>query len=447
MMRAIVRKHTVVLAAVLALFCQYLLISTAVASNEAVGEVLRQRFEAQAIETGSSELDSRKSELEAFYAGRSFKPIWVRDNGPKGKAKALLVELGRSSVHGLEPSLYRTGIISGLMEATDPEKLADLELLFSGALFEYAHDLSNGRVTRDKAPDQNMVSPIRHGVDFIFDGAERAGELRVFISSLLHVDDRYVRLIAKIAEIKSALDAGMWPELAERIKAVEQDQSDPVIAAIRRHLMLTGDLPVDGNADSARFDRGFGDALTRYQARNGLEVTGRLDEATRTLLSSGAEGTIEKIGINLERRRWQNRELGSDHIYVNLADASVRLVRKGEKVFEARLIDEPGLEKLATFFGRLVGLKDTKHGPGLVVAADVGEETPQLVLLSVDDPADELSALLGARENKSDNGLIAADEMTVFVTYVTAWANKDGSVHFRPDRYGRDDPVRASLKR
>ncbi len=102
--------------------------SPAFADNENVGTVIQQRFETGKVDTGSSHLNARMAELEAFYRDRSFKPIWVRDDGPKGKAKALLVELNRSVVHGLNPKLYRVEKLAGLMNSTVPEELADLEL-------------------------------------------------------------------------------------------------------------------------------------------------------------------------------------------------------------------------------------------------------------------------------------------------------------------------------
>jgi len=30
------------------------------------------------------------------------------------------------------------------------------------------------------------------------------------------------------------------------------------------------------------------------------------------------------------------------------------------------------------------------------------------------------------------------DPIPVYISYITAWANKDGTVHFRDDIYGRD---------
>jgi len=38
-----------------------------------------------------------------------------------------------------------------------------------------------------------------------------------------------------------------------------------------------------------------------------------------------------------------------------------------------------------------------------------------------------------------------AQPLTVYVTYVTAWATSDGRVHFRSDAFGRDPKLAALL--
>ncbi len=68
------------------------------------------------------------------------------------------------------------------------------------------------------------------------------------------------------------------------------------------------------------------------------------------------------------------------------------------------------------------------------------------------------SELLAARAPPGDDARCAclhpdapariefAEPLPLFVTFVTAWANRDGSVHFRRDTHGRDAKVAKLLQ-
>ena len=60
-------------------------------------------------------------------------------------------------------------------------------------------------------------------------------------------------------------------------------------------------------------------------------------------MSVPIERRIRQIQINLERRRWQNRDLGDDSFYVNLADSGVKVVLGGES---GRAIEVTNAEQL-----------------------------------------------------------------------------------------------------
>jgi murein L,D-transpeptidase YcbB/YkuD len=427
--------------------------SFAQASNEEVGSFIKQAFDAKKIKTGSPHLNQRMEELESFYASRSFKPIWVRDNGPKGKAKALLLELNRSIVHGLEPSFYRTDELSKMMASSDPDELARLEMLFSGALIDYGYDLSNGHIDYQKAPEHVQIKPIIRSITDVIDGAEQAGDLREFVSSLLNVDDRYVRLLAKIAEMKRALSAGLWPNIPANIPELELGQSHPEIINIRTHLVLMGDFLLAEIAERAEFDEPLRQAIISYQSRLGLTMTGQLDRTTLDEISVPIEETIEKISINLERRRWQNREIGKKHVYVNLSDGQARLVIDDEKAEEFELLRQDTDTEIPTLYGTIteVSLPASNEGLQLTVlqeAPDGGK--PQTYSLTLDGDADELATLIKGAPVQLSNGnvqkLDLPEPVNIFITYVTAWANKDGTVHFRPDQYGRDIDLEKRLR-
>jgi murein L,D-transpeptidase YcbB/YkuD len=54
--------------------------------------------------------------------------------------------------------------------------------------------------------------------------------------------------------------------------------------------------------------------------------------------------------------------------------------------------------------------------------------------------------LESARDSKARRIIKLKDPIPVHITYLTAWVNKDGSTHFRPDIYGRDKVLEAALR-
>lgn len=421
------------------------------AANVEVAAILKQNFESQNVETGSSRLTQRQAELKAFYESRSFKPIWVRDNGPKGKAKALLVELNRSVVHGLSPRYYRVDALEGLMSAKTPIELAKLELLFGGALIDYGHDLSNGHIGYDTAPNQVQISPIIRDITSVLDGAEKAGNLRTFISSLLNVDDRYVRLVTKIAEMKRADAAGLWPEISRETPALVLGQSHREIINIRTYLILLGDYLVAEFSKKTEFDEPLRQAILNFQSRQGIEMNGELDRQTIETISQSIPAVVEKISINLERRRWQNKPIGDTHIYINLADNQARLVKGGKKVEEFELLQQADYKQVPSLYGTVakVGKSATGKGLKLVInASSPKDANSRKYTVITKGGFGKLSIALGVENDStsSDNGLISLkNPVSIFVTYVTAWANKNGSIHFRPDKYQRDHSLKKLL--
>lgn len=429
-----------------------MLITLANASNTEVGAIINSLFEDGKVDTGSIHLNQRMDELEAFYQARSFKPIWVRDDGPKGKANALLVELNRSLVHGLEPDFYRVITLNALMGSTKPDELAKLELLFSGALVDYGYDLSNGHVDYKIAPDQVQIIPIIRSITDVLDGAEQAGDLRGFVSSLLNVDDRYVRLLTKIAEMNRATASGLWPEISSGIPELELGSSHPKIVGIRTYLMLMGDLNVADFAETDEFDDPLRQAVISFQSRQGFEMNGKLDRQTLDEIALPIESVIEKISINLERRRWQNREIGNKHVYLNLSDSQARLVIDAEKVGEFELVRQITDEQLPTLYGKIIRIGLPKSGKGLqlVIMAERpdGSQTEKYTI-DLDGDTKELAGLIsgetGSYPNAASEPVELSQPVNIFVTYVTAWANKDGSIHFRQDRYARDSKLEKYL--
>ncbi len=437
---------------------QVLLLSAAplrAADNEAVAAALQSLFQSGTVDTGSAAANAEIDKVRGVFEIRAYKPIWTRDNGPKSKARALLGELKISAVHGLSPRFYHVDEIEALMGATDPAELARLDMLLSGAIAEFGHDLANGRIGPDAAPDENAVPPVDIDPAQFIAGAEEADDLQDFAGTLLTADFRYVRLIAKLAEFSRIQASGQWPRIDAAGAPIGPGESDPRLKDIRMLLALTDDLPFAAVGGGEKHDATSVAAVRTYQERHGLDPTGAIDAPTLAEMSVPIEDRIRQIKINLERRRWQNRDLGADNVYVNLADNSVKLVHGGKSGRFVAVTNSDQLASLPTFFGSITGVRTVPGAsPQIVLVVDspfieqMGGDASASTL-AITDAALLAGDLLSARagSDATTDVLLASETpqtvafdppVPLFVTYVTAWANRDGSVHFRRDEHGRD---------
>ena len=93
--------------------------------------------------------------------------------------------------------------------------------------------------------------------------------------------------------------AGGWPVTNQKITIRRGDTSAEVVA-IRRHLTIEGDLS-SGSSGNATFDESFLDGLSRFQIRNGLRVSGFVDQRTLAALNVTAQERLGQLQTNLKR--------------------------------------------------------------------------------------------------------------------------------------------------
>jgi murein L,D-transpeptidase YcbB/YkuD len=419
-------------------------LSAHAANNEAVGAALKKLIQEPSVKTGSAFADANFADIKAFYGTRSFKPVWSRDSGPKGKAKALLGELKASTVHGLSPESYGVEELSKLMKSRDPAELARMDFLFSGALIEFSHDLLNGRATNQGREALTWVKPIRLDPAKLIERAAFAGNLRVLLNEIIGDDRRYLRLVAKMIEFVRLEQSGMWPN-----KLAKDD-----FPALRRLLALTGDLPFDQMNSEAGMDEALSKAVAAYQARHGMESDGKLGPKTLAKLNEPIGDRVRSIKANLERRRWQNQPKDPKQLYLNLVDGQLKLAIKDKTRALVGVTVDESLTKLPTFYGKVQSVRHAGSGEqaSIELLYDGGELAKDLVkpgaikignangaayeLLDKALDANDQSALETFKADKGEMKLSAP--LDLFVTYLTVWATRDGKIQFRPDVLQRD---------
>lgn len=139
--------------------------------------------------------------------------------------------------------------------------------------------------------------------------------------------DRYRRIVA----------AGGWP-LVRGDTTLRPGDSSAEIATIRKHLIIEGDLP-PGSGSGPRFDDEFRDGLARFQIRNGLRVSGFVDQRTLKALNVPARERLHQLQANLPRiRKLMKINRAPRYVLVNVPAYTAQAVQKGQLALDSAVV-------------------------------------------------------------------------------------------------------------
>lgn len=513
--------------------------------NVAVGNEIRDIIEGGQTTVGIDDADQRLIQVFTYYAERDYKPLWVRDNGPKSKARDLLTILKTSYEDGLDPQDYEVAEISERIDGRTPRQLAELDLLLTRAFIDYGRDLSTGQVEPDKLGGPIHITPIGPGPLTLLDGAEQADDIPEYVDTRIAPQSaNYARLKQALAVYRQIAKRGGWPRMPDG-PVLKPGMADARVAVLARYLAVTGDLRPE-LAQNAGADGTYDDTLVaavkRFQERHGLAVDGVIGAATLEQINVPVDRRIHQMVLNLERRRWMPEDLGSFYVFVNLADQYLKVVDGEQTVHDAPLVVGKPYHQSPVFSDNMTYivfnpywnvpysisvneyLPKLRANPGALQSQNIRvltgkgavnpyainwsaysrrkfpfrlrqdpgpknalgrikfmfpnpynvyiHDTPAKSLFSratrtfshgcmrVQDPVKLADIILGhddprwtpervkAEFAKGDNRVVRLKTpIPVHVTYLTAWANKDGSINFRKDVYDRDPRLTAALDR
>jgi len=265
--------------------------------------------------------------IDAFYAGRNYAPLWLTDGKANARAQAAIAYLGQVSADGLDPSDYPVPDFAAL---TDPAALADAEITLTTSVITYARHAQIGRVhwsrvSGDIFYDQSAPDPAE-----VLTAVLEAKDVGEVLAAYEPHAAAYLALKAKLAELRGGRNANK-PQIANgpALKIGMNDDRVP-------HLRVRLDVAAEGGAT---YDKPLADALKKFQEIHKLKSTGTLDAATVEALNGHAPDRQTDIIIaNMERWRWMPRNLGNTYVMVNLPDYTLRVIREGKQVWMTKIV-------------------------------------------------------------------------------------------------------------
>lgn len=298
--------------------------------------------------------------VKAFYEARQWRAAWNED-----QARELTEALRDASRHGMDAAQFlREGDA-----AADP---AAREASLSLAAVAYADALANGRVDPKEIFEIYTVPMPEVDIAAGLNQAIGEGNVGAWLASLAPQDAEYKALSEAFLSYSQQAAKSGASSIAdgEPIGVGDRDPRVPQIAqALRVNGYLRGEAPTEG--DGALYTQAMADAVKRLQQSFGLSADGVVGNDTLEVLNAGAAERARTLAINLERRRWLERNPPKTRIDVNTAAAFLTYLRDGNHRHTARtVVGQPGWEtpQLGSPIFRLVA------NPNWTVPKSIAEE-------------------------------------------------------------------------
>ncbi len=135
-----------------------------------------------------------------------------------------------------------------------------------------------------------------------------------------------------IAQYTDIAGRGGWPQVPGQAK-LQLGVSDPSVQALRKRLIVSGDLPQEAGVSSA-YDTYVDAAVKRFQARHGLPADGVMGRFTYAAMNVDANTRLGQLQTNLQRLSPLASAAASTQrfVMVNIPAARIEAVEGGSVV-------------------------------------------------------------------------------------------------------------------
>ncbi|MGA9008623.1 MAG: L,D-transpeptidase family protein [Xanthobacteraceae bacterium] len=269
-----------------------------------------------------------RTQIDAFYSGRNYAPIWLTDGKANDRAASAIAYLGHVDADGLDPADYP---VPNFAAISDAAALANAEIQLTTSVLTYAHHAAVGRVHWSRvSPDIEYNEKAPDPAD-VLAGIVAASDVAAALDAYEPQTPGYIALKSKYTEIR----AGKLDKAANKIGAgavLKTGMQDDRVPMLRERLNVLGD-------GGTTFDKPLADAVKKFQQQHQLTATGTLTPATVDAINGKEpDHAADIILANLERWRWMPHHFAENHVVVNLPDFTLHVVHGDKEVWQTRIV-------------------------------------------------------------------------------------------------------------
>ncbi|MDB5199470.1 MAG: L,D-transpeptidase family protein [Chitinophagaceae bacterium] len=300
--------------------------------------------------------DSLSRRMRSFYNARNYQFAWFSSNG--------LTEQGLTfwNIHNYETTAGDTSLKNKMLQT----KMDDL-----------VQDSSFAVSARDKSMINTELTLTEHFIRYTLGAYEKGyvkrKEMERFIpikkedpmllaDSLLnkkHKDEKYFEdvntayklLKEELRRYVEIAKNGGWQQLPADAKQFKKGISSPAIAALKKRLQATEDMPYGDT--SIAFTDTLVMGIKRAQQTFGYKPDGIITATLLKDLNVPVQKRIEQILVNMNRMRWMPQEPEGKLILVNIPEFVLHFVDGKNKVFDMDVVVGKEGHNTMMFTGKL----------------------------------------------------------------------------------------------
>ncbi|WP_310554769.1 L,D-transpeptidase family protein [Flavobacterium sp.] len=266
---------------------------------------------------------------EIALAEKSIKKLEVviGDWKTKKNRKQLIEAIKESILEGLTPSDYSYSKLIAFEEKYND--LSELEIetyekQLSASFIKYISHLSNGKIKPREIYTDWDIKKNKIDADSLLTYAIEKKEVEDVIKNCKPKHTIYSQLKTALIAISSMPKEDFKPIITS--EKFNLGSKSKTVILIKKRLQYWNDLSKKDTL-SEFYDESFGNAIKQFQQRHGLEADGVIGKGTIQALNVTQEQRRRQIIANLERWRWFPRDLGINHIVVNIPNFNLHAVQ------------------------------------------------------------------------------------------------------------------------
>ncbi|EKD50312.1 MAG: ErfK/YbiS/YcfS/YnhG family protein [uncultured bacterium] len=442
--------------------------------------------------------------VESFYTQRSFEPAWFKSNKITHQLEEMMTVLKDSGFEGLDPQDYHLSFLeTAITKLKDKNNfnekrlltLAQADVLLTDAYFQYASNMSTGRLERlDLDPQWHIEG--RQKLEYIVQlNTDLTNDtVAASLIALQPVHKEYVQLKNKlkemlvaqekaygkkaqelqenIAKVKINLERWRWLPQQLEDRYILVNAADFTLDVIEKDVSQLHMKVIVGKAQ--RETPAFSDVMTyvvfnpSWHAPRSIAIRDKLPLLKQDAAGLAKQGfqvfdeevddgvpispdTIDWSTVTEENFKYRIQQLPGptnplgrikfmfpNQFDIYLHDTPDRfLFEKDQRMYSSGCIR---IERPLDLAEYLFKVRDEALDEG---TRDEGrkDERTNIEKSKEDKTIWTLEKITAAIEAGKEQTVVLPEPIRVYILYITAWVDDNGELHFRDDIYGRDQKV------